>query len=75
MRESVSGPHLPYKYIVVGDNIDKRIVPRNMRVENQVQSVQYFHAFAAMNHIETLQLDDTKPVGDAKDLPLSTFLL
>ena len=75
VSEPANGPHFPYGYIVVGDNIDKRIVPRNMRVEHQVQSLHYFHAYAALNRVETLHLDDCKQIGDIKDLPLSTFLL
>ena len=75
VSKSGCGSRLPYVYIIVGDNIDKRVTPRTMRVENQVQSLHYFHAFAALSRVETLHLDDTKPIGDVKDLPLSTFLL
>ena len=75
VSEPANGPHLPYGYIVVGDNIDKRIVPRNMRVEHQVQSLHYFHAYAALNCVKTLHLDDSKQIGDIKHIPLSTFLL
>lgn len=74
VSESDSGSRLPYVYIIVGDNIDKRITPRTMRVDNQVRSLHYFHAFAALSHVETLHLYDTKPIGDIKALPLSTFL-
>ena len=58
----------------MGDNIDKRITPRTMMVDNQVRSLHYFHAFTALSRVETLHLDDTKPIGDIKALPLSTFL-
>jgi hypothetical protein len=75
VSESGNGPRLPYVYIIVGDNIDKRIVPRNMRIGHQVQSLHYFHAYASLNRIETLHLDDTKPIGNIENLPLSTFLL
>ena len=74
VSKSGSGSHLPYVYIIVGDNIDKCITPRTMRVDNQVRSLHYFHAFAALSCVETLHLDDTKPIGDIKALPLSTFL-
>ena len=46
-----------------------------MRLENQVQSLHYFNAYAALSHVETLHLDDTKPIGDIKDLPVSTFFI
>ena len=74
VSESGSSSNLPYVYIIVGDNIDKRITPRTMRVDNQVRSLHFFHAFAALSRVETLHLDDTKPIGDIKSLPLSTFL-
>ena len=47
VSEPANSPHLPYRYNVVGDNIDKCIVPQNMRVEHQVQSLHYFHAYPA----------------------------
>ena len=64
----------PRTFIIVGDNIDKRIAPRNMRVDHQVQSLHYFHAYAALNRIDTQYLDDSKAIGEVGDLPLSTFL-
>jgi hypothetical protein len=73
--EEALQPHLPYVYIMVGDNIDKRIVPRNMRIDHQVQSLHYFHAYASLNRIKTLHLDDTCPIGNIEHLSLSTFLL
>lgn len=39
-----------------------------------MRSLHYFHAFAALSRVKTLHLDDTKPIGDVKALPLSTFL-
>ena len=33
-------------YIVVGDNIDKNVTPRDMTVGNQVKSLHYFHSYA-----------------------------
>lgn len=74
VSEAGSGSRLPYVYIIVGDNIDKRITPRSMRVDSQVRSLHYFHAFAALSRVATLHLDDTKPIGDVKSLPLSAFL-
>lgn len=61
-------------FVLVGDNIDKRVTPREMRVGSQVQSLHYFHSYAALNRIDTSHLDDTKPLGSLRDLPLSTFL-
>ena len=64
-----SGSHLPYVHIIIGDNIDKHITPQTMRVDNQVRSLHYFYAFAALSCVEILHLDDTKPMGDIKALP------
>lgn len=61
-------------YILVGDNIDKRVNPSEMRVENQVQSLHYFHTYAAKNRCESVHLDDSKPIGEILNLPISTFL-
>lgn len=49
VNESGNVSHLPCVYIIVGDNIDKRIVPRNMRLNHQVKSLHYFHAYACKN--------------------------
>lgn len=75
VSEATSELHPPCVYIIVGDNIDKRIVPRNMRLDHQVQSLHYFHAYVCLNRIETLHLDDTHPIGNIDHLSLSTFLL
>lgn len=41
VSESGSASHLPYGYIIVGDNIDKRVNPRTMRLDNQMKSLHY----------------------------------
>lgn len=61
-------------FVLVGDNINKRVTPREMRVDSQVKSLHYFHSYAALNRIDTSHLDDTKPLGVLRDLPLSIFL-
>ena len=63
VSESGSASCLPYVCIIVGDNIDKRVAPQLMRLDNQVHSLHYFHAFAALSCVETLHLNDTKPIG------------
>ena len=61
-------------FVIVGDNIDKRITPRNMRIDHQVQSLHYFHSFAARNRIPTSHLDDNQQLKDINELSLSDFL-
>ena len=75
VSESNSASRLPYVYIIVGDNIDKRVNPRTMRIDNQVRSLHYFHAFAALSRVDTLHLDDTRPLGEIKDLPVDIFAI
>ena len=60
--------------VIIGDNIDKRITPRNMRIDHQVQSLHYFHSFAARNRIPTSHLDDSQQLKGVDDLSLSDFL-
>ena len=61
-------------FVIVGDNIDKRITPRNMRIDHQVQSLHYFHSLAARNRIPTTYLDDRQQLKDVTELVLSDFL-
>lgn len=48
---------------------------KNMRLDHHVRSLHYFHAYAALNHVKTLHLDDTKPIGNVEHIPLSKVLL
>ena len=36
---------------IIGDNIDKHVKPRDMRLDHQSQSVNYFHAYAVRDRI------------------------
>lgn len=38
-------------YIIVGDNVDKNVSPRDMRQDNQVKSMHYFHSFAVHDRV------------------------
>ena len=44
--------------IIIGDNCDKNIKPRDMRSNNQVKSLHLFHSIATTSRVETLHLDD-----------------
>ena len=61
-------------YVIVGDNIDKRVNPREMRVDRQVQSLHYFHTYAVKNRCDSTHSDDLKPIGEIWQLPMSAFL-
>ena len=46
-------------YKLVGDNIDKRVVPRDMRSDNQTKTLHYFHVYGVLDRIDlTNEADD-----------------
>lgn len=59
---------------LIGDNLDKGIKPRDMRISNQVQSLHLFHSCATVNRVKTLHLDDETSAGDLANVPISAFL-
>ena len=60
--------------IIIGDNWDKNIRPRDMRSKNQVKSLHLFHVIAVVSHIKTLHLNDTQSTGNVRDIPIADFL-
>ena len=60
--------------VIIGDNWDKNIKPRDMRMNNQVKSLHLFHSVATVSRIETLHLDDKQSIGNVNDIPISCFL-
>ena len=60
--------------IIIGDNWDKNIKPRDMRSNNQVKSLHLFHSIATTSRVETLHLDDEQSIGSIRSLPISEFL-
>lgn len=67
----------PSGYIIVGDNIDKNVAPRDMRVDHQVKSLHHFHSYAALNrvHISShLWKLSSDAQHDINSIPVSTFL-
>ena len=59
---------------LIGDNLDKGIKPRDMRISNQVQSLHLFHSCAAVSQLETLHLDDETLASHLDNVPVSAFL-
>ena len=62
--------------IVVGDNLDTRVAPRDMRIDHQVKSLHYFHSYAALNRVEIAlsAFKAMEPQCDISSLSASTFL-
>lgn len=44
--------------IIIGDNWDKNVKPRDMRINNQVKSLHYFHSIATVSRVDTLHLNE-----------------
>ncbi len=65
-----SYPH----YIIVGDNIDKNVSPRDMRVDHQTNSLHYFHSYAVHDRIDMSGYSNEIPDIDVESLPFTTFL-
>jgi hypothetical protein len=61
-------------YILVGDNIDKTVSARHATMDHQSQSLHYFHCYAAMDRISFSQLDNSRPISNVRNLPLSAFI-
>ena len=73
-REKASSTPQKSGYILVGDNLDKHIKPRDMRIDHQSKSIHYFHSYAALNRIDVSGASIKEPQVDLEQLPLSTFL-
>ena len=58
-------------YIIVGDNVDKNVSPRDMRVGNQVKSLHYFHSYAVQDRVSLGSLSGDGHVSDIKTLAAS----
>lgn len=62
-------------FIIVSDNLDKPVTPRDMRVDHQVQSVHYFNLYAALDRVESSGLSSETVPNSADDImaiPTST---
>ena len=59
-------------YLLVGDNLDKN-APHDMRVDNQVKSIHYFHSYAVHDCIDHSQVSNASPESDILSLPVTTF--
>jgi hypothetical protein len=74
-RSEAEATNDPPNYILVGDNVDKNVKPRFMRINRQVQSIHAWHQYAAINRFnlsavaESLTLKDWKTVGVSEFLP------
>ena len=61
-------------YKLVGDNIDKVVKPRHMRIDSQSRSLHYFHFYAVKDRIDFSHLDDQPAAVNLDDIDVSTLL-
>lgn len=59
---------------LVGDNIDKTIKPRDMRIDHQTQSLHYFHSFAVKDRVSFSSLPNTVSLINPAEVDLQCFL-
>ena len=55
-------------YKMVGDNLDKNVKPRDMRVGNQVRSYHFFHTYAVKDRIDLSNVREEIKVPEVVDL-------
>lgn len=67
----------PCSFIIIGDNLDKTVKPRDMRVDHQVQSLHYFHSYAALDRVDFSGLSTetvARKPDDIMAIPTSAIL-
>ena len=63
-----------YGFKLVGDNLDKTIKPRDMRVDHLPQSLHYFNVYAVLDRVDFSSLScDTSIIDEAK-IDINNFL-
>lgn len=61
-------------YKLVGDNIDKTVKPRHMRMDNQARSLHYFHTYGVRDRIDISHLEDQPSLPSLDDVDVATLL-
>ena len=63
-----------YGFKLVGDNLDKTIKPRDMRVDNSSQSLHYFNIYSVLDRIDFRSLSCDTSVLDMAEVDTNQFL-
>eukprot|EP00731_Ephydatia_muelleri_P004086 Em0002g262a len=58
---------------LVGDNIDKNVKPRDMRINSQTSSLHYFHAYAVKDRISFKHLSADATIIFPQDIDFNVF--
>ena len=59
---------------LVGDNIDKSIKPRDMRLDHQSKQLHYFHVYAVKDKIDFRHLETSARLINPEVLDMNPFL-
>ena len=65
---------LSLTFKIVGDNIDKTVVPRDMRSDYQTRSLHYFHSYAVRDRVNVDGLNETMSCPDIGAIDLNLLL-
>ena len=60
-------------FCLVGDNIDKTIGPRDMRLNNQSKSLHYFHVYAVKDRVDVRHLSPSVTMLSPGDMDVETY--
>ena len=76
LMEGLFAPDLGpcYTFKVVGDNIDKSVHPRHMRMDYQAKSLHYFHIYGVLDRIDFSSLDDNIRVPDTTKIDFAEIM-
>ena len=66
-------PTLP-TFKLVGDNLDKSVRPRDMRMDSQTQALHYFHMYAVRDRINLAEFTDNPSLPEVSLADLKTIL-
>ena len=56
-----AGPSTWAGFKIVGDNIDKNVQPRFMRIDSRTRSLHYFHCYAVQDRVDSSSFSDSLP--------------
>jgi hypothetical protein len=61
-------------YKPVGDNIDKKVRPRDMRSDHQTRSLHYFHIYGVRDRVDLSDVSDKHQMPDLSSLQPTDLL-
>lgn len=60
-------------YRLVGDNLDKNVKPREMRVDHQTLSLHFFHSYAIPDRVDISDFSSKIKIPDISTIDLDKF--